>query len=174
MLMHAKWGIVASVVAAIAVTGCGGGTDHPDTVAVTGKIIYNGAPLPKATVTFSPEEEGGFPAFAITNAQGEFELTSFDAGDGAVPGNYKVMVSKMTEVKQGDEGSTSEDPGAAYLAMERQGFNVHSNNPGGDNSYKPPEPEDVIPTRYKDKSKTPLKAEVKEGADNDFEYDVST
>lgn len=56
--------------------------------------MMNGAPVPGASVSFSPVETGKPPALGISDTQGMYILTTYDSGDGAVEGEYKVMVFK--------------------------------------------------------------------------------
>ncbi len=80
----------------IGVSGCsdGGGGKKLATNKVTGKVIMNGAPVPGVSVSFSPIETGKPPAMGISDTQGIYILTTYDSGDGAVEGDYKVMVYK--------------------------------------------------------------------------------
>ena len=66
---------------------------RPQTVPVSGTIIHNDAPLTDATVTFFPVS-GQHTAFARTDGNGKFQLTTFDDQDGAVPGEYRIAVKK--------------------------------------------------------------------------------
>ena len=71
--------------AVLAAAGCGGAdgeADRPPRLPVTGTVTYNGAPLADAQITFNPETAGGTAAFARTDAEGHYELTSFETGDG--------------------------------------------------------------------------------------------
>jgi hypothetical protein len=72
----------------IGLAGCGRG---PETVPVTGKVLYNGQPLPFGSVTFQPPS--GQPARGEIRADGTFELSTFRRGDGAVVGKHKVKIA---------------------------------------------------------------------------------
>ena len=65
--------------------GCGG---H-DTVRVHGTVTYNGEPLQQGRVGFYPED--GRPSFGEIR-DGRFELTTFNPGDGALPGKHRVTI----------------------------------------------------------------------------------
>jgi hypothetical protein len=71
-------------------TGCG---DSIRMAPVSGAVTVGGQPLPKAGVTFTPIK-GGRPAWATTDDQGRFELTTFQAGDGALVGEHIVTVAE--------------------------------------------------------------------------------
>jgi hypothetical protein len=83
------------LVVAFALHGCGG-EDGP--VPVEGVVRLNGAPVAGATVSFLPEG-GGRPAVGATNRDGRFRLTTFESGDGALPGRYRVVVTKVEPVE---------------------------------------------------------------------------
>lgn len=160
--------------AVVAFVGCSGGAGHPDTVKVTGKITYNGAPVAGALVSFAPEGEG-YAASGRTDASGNFTLTSFESGDGAVPGKYKVTVSKMEQKVIQDEGEATEDnPDAAYLAAEAAGEDVMAAGGGGGGAEgaAAEEPKDLLPVKYKSIDTTDLTAEVTEGGENNFTFDL--
>ncbi|MGQ9564908.1 MAG: hypothetical protein ACUVQG_14335 [Thermogutta sp.] len=71
----------------------------PATVTAAGYVYLDGNPVDGAAVVFVPENiQAGYPAQAISNAQGYFELQAFEKKKGAVPGTYIVQVSKTVEV----------------------------------------------------------------------------
>jgi len=83
--------------------GCGGRANDEWTAqrhkvaAVSGVVLLDGQPLEGATVNFfSADRE--VTAYGRTNAQGEFQLTTYDAGDGAVAGAHKVTVKKVETI----------------------------------------------------------------------------
>lgn len=80
------------------IPGCG--PDYPETIPVSGTVTLDGQPVAGAAVVFTPEE--GQKATGTTDASGRFELSSFQLGDGAVPGRHRVTVAKTT-VDSGDE-----------------------------------------------------------------------
>ena len=94
---------VAVLLCAVAACcGCGDASAGPETVAVTGNVSLDGAPVAGADVAFIPLSAGGeaAPAQAITNDAGEFEVVSvFDQGrvskKGMLPGEYQVEVRRL-------------------------------------------------------------------------------
>jgi len=120
-------------------SGCGGGS-KAGTYPVTGVVTFKGEPLPNAAVTFFPVQ--GRPAAGMTNAQGEYFLSTFAAGDGAMSGTYSVTVAEpAVEMKEGD-----------YSIPEP----------------KPPR----FPVKYTDPKQSELKFEVKPGEENKFAIDL--
>jgi hypothetical protein len=104
-------GTAAIGVALLALAGCGG-SDLP-LVPVAGKVTFAGGPCPKpGTIDFEPVAavEGvprrrGWAKFA---EDGEFEATSFDEGDGLLPGTYAIKVSCWNGQPSGDDPSSFE------------------------------------------------------------------
>jgi len=80
--------VLASIVACTAL-GC----DNSDTpVPVSGKVTVNGSPVAGAGITFHPQGGKGRPATAETAADGSYQLTTANPGDGALRGDYKVTL----------------------------------------------------------------------------------
>jgi len=149
-----------SLVCLVCSAGCGSNAemtgDHPATSPVTGVVTYNQAPVANATVTFSPENQGP-GAFGRTNDEGRYTLTSFETpGDGAVPGNYIVLITKYE----------TEAPVAAATDPEE---------------YVPPDPNapapvikppaSLLPIRYSQLTTSDLRATVK-AEDNTINFEL--
>jgi hypothetical protein len=82
---------IATLACCALAVGCGDG--KPRRVPVTGTIRYQNKPLEGGDVVFVPvDARNGFRAIGKTDDQGQFALTTFQRGDGAVPGEYKVTV----------------------------------------------------------------------------------
>ncbi|WP_166823415.1 carboxypeptidase-like regulatory domain-containing protein [Thalassoroseus pseudoceratinae] len=96
-----NWAFATLIVGSL--VGCGGATQDEWTekrekvVPVSGVVLVNGKPIEGATVNFHSETKD-VTAHGRTDAQGQFELTTYEAADGAVPGKHKVTVKKH-EVK---------------------------------------------------------------------------
>ena len=156
---------VAAVLLMVALPGCGGddsgAENRPQTVPAGGTVTYKGQPVEGATVTFVPnvpfvpgETSDVKSATAQTDAEGKFQLTTFEAGDGAVPGEYKVTVVKREQVATGT-GVDQDDPGYDPNAPE------------------PPAPKHLLPEKYSAPASTPLTQTVAEGAENQFPLELT-
>ncbi|MCA9030297.1 MAG: carboxypeptidase regulatory-like domain-containing protein [Planctomycetaceae bacterium] len=102
------------LVLGVLLAGCSGGgegaAERLPTVAVSGKVTYQGNPVDGATVTFNPgKEPGKKAAFAVTNSEGEFTLTTYESGDGAIAGKYFVTVSKQQSLARPADPSNEEN-----------------------------------------------------------------
>jgi hypothetical protein len=74
------------------------------TVPTQGTITYKGAPAAFVMVTLKPVEKGkGVQAHGRTNQDGTFELRTYsnEDPDGAVPGEYKVVLEEFDPVRGG-------------------------------------------------------------------------
>ena len=146
----------------VAVSGCSGPVDdRPARVAAEGSVTYDGSPVDAANVTFSPKDGAGAAASATTDAQGKFTLATFDPGDGAIPGSYTVMVSKMKT--EGEIAPNESDDPDAYREFRRK-------MEAGE--IEPPTVVDLLPTKYKTADKTDLTADVSEGGPNSFSFEL--
>ena len=90
-----------------ATLGCNSaGSNLPKTVPASGIVTLDGKPVDGAQVVLVPANEGITGAFGVTNSSGHFSLRAYDEKDGAIPGEYKVQVSKTIQVKiEGAKGS---------------------------------------------------------------------
>jgi len=109
-----------SLVLLWALVGCGGGgSDNPDLGSVTGTVTLDGKPLPNATVEFTPTGgEGGRPAVAVTDDDGEYELEYTPGNYGATPGSYQVVITTATTTTdaEGNDVDVPEKLPAKYNA----------------------------------------------------------
>ena len=138
------------------VCGCGGGAGASGlaTDPVSGSVKYKGAAVADATVTFIPltgtvpagskdPATAGRTAVAKTDAAGEFKLTTIKPNDGALPGDYKITVTKL-------------EPTVPVT-------------PSTDIAAPPPKvtpPKSLLPAKYGNADATALKATVKKGGPN--------
>ena len=158
----ARLGLMLVIVAGLVlVVGCGR-SRGPVVQFVEGKVVLDGELLEGATVGLSPVKGSqGLPAYARTDGQGVFRVTSTRGGRrdaGAVEGDYVVTVSKVVA----DEGDVAvEEDGAAKKPARRP-------------SSK--QPRNVVPEVYAEVDTSPLRATIKSGANTGpaFVYDLKS
>lgn len=101
--------------------GCGG-SGRPTLVKATGKVTLDGQPLEGAQIAFQLVTDGKAayqrPSRAITNAAGEFTLTTYGNGDGAPLGKYRVGILKKEIVGKVPENFNSENEAATNLTYK--------------------------------------------------------
>lgn len=148
---------VAISVCLLALVGCNSG---PSVAPVTGKVTLDGAPLPGATVTFSPIKGGnGNAAVGTVDANGEYKLTDMNSkniGSGAVAGDYKVGIVWFKP----DANDTSRSSGASAAGAMTADKAAASTASG---------PKLALPAPYQNPETSGLKATVKSGQ-NTFDF----
>jgi len=123
--------------------GCGG-PSRPATAPVSGRVTYQGKPVPLGQIVFYPEN--GRPAVGSIGPDGSYRLTTFETvGDGATPGRYRVTIQAM-RVTGGGHAKTFDE--------ELRG----GGSPG------PAKVEWLVPEECSRPETTPLMAEVKPGS----------
>lgn len=84
--------MLALVPAAISLSGCG--ESRVEVFPVTGKLTFDGKPPAGAQITLHPVSagvEGVAPSGAV-KPDGSFQVSAYQAGDGAPPGDYVATV----------------------------------------------------------------------------------
>lgn len=145
--------VVASATALLVVPACSSGPKRPPTIKVSGKVTMNGTPVPGATVSFQPTAPGGRAAVGITDDAGQYTLTTFSAGDGAIAGDYAVAIDKKEKVAATSSANANSDD---YVPPE--------------GLKEPPPAKSLIPPRFSDTRESGLRAKVGGGSGSfDFE-----
>lgn len=142
---------VAGCFAALVLTlfGCSG---NNGLAPVTGKVTYQGQPVSGATILFMGEGAAR-PATAVSGPDGGYSLQTLDAS-GAAPGAYTVVISKNEAPPEVAEPPSMEE--AAKQAKR-----------------PPPAPKRLVPAKYEDAARSPLKFEVKAGQKNVFDIQLA-
>lgn len=105
--------------------GCGGEEWHAQTWPTTGSIMINGAAPEGAVIELrssgqAPDTRDSRP-WGVVDAQGKFMLTTYENGDGAPAGDYKVTVKWPPTV---DRPSLVDRLDGAYSDPSRSPFSV--------------------------------------------------
>jgi hypothetical protein len=142
-LMNSQRSRLLPVILMATMLGCGGpsGPKLPTPVKVKGAVAMDSQPLSNAMVYFVPEggKSMGNGATGITDASGAYELVTVVGKSkltGAIPGNYRVWISRLVGPDGTAVAPNSEVPPADLGAIES------------------------LPTRYSDLSMTELRASV--------------
>jgi hypothetical protein len=121
--------------------GCG----DSRTASVKGTVTLDGKPVAKAGVAFRPQD-GSRMSTGETDEQGNFVLTCYERGDGAVPGAHAVTVTKFEEKRLDlPEGA---DELAAEMAASKS---------------RQPKRKWIVPEKYSDPETSGLKFTVEKG-----------
>jgi hypothetical protein len=76
------------------ILGCGG-SSGPEMGRVSGKVSYNGKPLAQGTISFISNDPNGTNANSVIAPDGTYTLQTTNPGDGAVLGEYRVIISDV-------------------------------------------------------------------------------
>ncbi|MFN3149471.1 hypothetical protein [Bremerella sp.] len=136
--------ICTAVVCLLAI-GCEPGSSNPPTSPVTGKVTYKGDAVEGAKIKFVPVDPEGKVANGESSADGTYTMSTFETGDGAMAGKYKVSVRKLVSVEQGVQQDGEHKGEPAYVNK------------------------DMLPKKYISDANTPLEFEVTTG---DNTYDI--
>jgi hypothetical protein len=121
------------VLACLILSGCEAAGEKP--FRVEGRVLLDGVPLGGATVIFIPRTADGRRAQGETDREGHFVLTTFQADDGVLPGDYKITVTLPSQSRDRPADEHDVLPGLQL--------------------WHPP-----LPAVYGDEDKTPLQSTI--------------
>jgi len=125
-------------------------SDRPETVPAVAVVTLDGTAVEGATVVFhgGPDQRG---ATGRTDSQGIAKMMTFDPGDGAIPGKYKVTIQKIEGPALTTDVKDDAPPPPPHLA--------------------PPVPiKHLVPEKYAAPTTTELTADVVKGSKNEFTF----
>jgi hypothetical protein len=132
-VFRTRFSLLTSAAVAVGVAGCGGG-GHPGVHPVRGQVLYDGKPVPDALVVFHPldpaaNKDAPRPR-AKVESDGSFTIGTFDAQDGAPPGDYAVTVELWQSPATGKGGPQDEAPPrnrlpVRYSTVSSSGLRAH-------------------------------------------------
>lgn len=161
--------IAAALLMLVGGVGCSSGAEGAnriDVYPVIGRVTMNGNPVANATVTFSPQADQPV-AMGRTDASGNYSLTTYEADDGAAPGDYKVMVTKSAGGSKAG-GAPSHDPNDPQASSaDPQAMHAAARTSSGENLSS-----SLLPQKYASKADTDLTASVTDGDSNKIDFDL--
>jgi len=129
MFPRIERGLLLAVALSFA-AGCGRSTDdkwtdkRPKVYPAAGDVTYREQPLPNAVVVFVPDGSTRPSAQGRTDPRGHFTLTTFEPGDGAAVGRYRISITKVKDVAPPSQELGQAPPvivKAEWLIPERYG-----------------------------------------------------
>lgn len=148
--------------------GCG--SDRPPIAEASGILTLDGEPVAEASVTILPVSEGR-PASAITDAEGRFSLQSYPDADGAIVGDYKVSVIKISG--PGAYALDGAAPPSEGEGEEDDGSDGLSTIGGDDNTQKKLETIYHVPQKYMDAATSGLTLTVPEDGTSELKIELT-
>jgi len=153
-------GIAISIAVTAVIVGCGDDSGLATRYKVSGTVKYKGELVPKGSIVFEPTNPP-MPAGRVANGtieNGTYSLTTATPNDGALPGEYKVII-------------LSSDLDVADLAKQQgQGGLLHQGDAGHVKALKAAK--NPLPQKYAQSDKTPEKAKV-EARSNTINFDLT-
>jgi hypothetical protein len=160
-----KW-LLILISPLIMLAGCGSSSGFPKTYKVSGTVKQSGKPVDGAMVTFL-SDEGTKAAVGSTNANGEFKLSTFGPGDGALPGSYKVTITKLSVPAA--SAAPSLPPGVLASGDISDSYEPPSGNEGSRGSGTS---KNLLPAKYASETSSGLIATVAPNDTNKFDFEL--
>lgn len=114
-----------------------------------GTVLLDGKPCAEAVVTFF-SDTNTVSATGRTNAEGKFQLTTYNDGDGAVEGTHKATVVKREFVEEKTKYDSANERSVALI------------------------PKELLPKKYMTPSTSGLSYTVATSGGNDFKIEISS
>ena len=149
--------LICSSVVVLSFGGCGG-REYPPTYETSGVITLDGKPVGGVTVSFLPQD-GQQPANGKTDDNGHYRLTSFSRNDGAMAGNFAIVMMKFPKV----EGVTT-PTGIPWDPDKETDRYIPDNG----------KEENKLPEKYADSKTSGMLATVVADTVNTFDFDLSS
>lgn len=132
--------------------GCGG-SDNVEVFPVRGVVNFDGKPMAGGgSIAFIPveQQDGKAPGGTIA-ADGTYELTTYEVGDGGMAGDYRVIVLQTVydEPAPTQDGEAPAPEGSMVVSEEEQ-----------------------IPAIYADATGSPLTATIEATDENTINFDL--
>jgi hypothetical protein len=152
--------------------GCGGDAASVDTVPVTGLVMLDGKPVAGAAVSFSPTAKGLRAAVGTTDESGRYTLTTMKPGDGAMPGSYRVTISKTSA--KASSAAPAADPRASGGNLTPEQMEAAraamANAAKAAAGAKTESADSEVPSKYASAETSGFTATVTAGQTNDFPF----
>jgi len=151
-------GIAVGIAATAVIFGCSDDSGLATRYKVSGTVKYKGQPVPKGSIVFEPSNppmpQGRVAQGSIEN--GSYSLTTSTPNDGALPGEYKVII-------------LSSDLDVTEQA-KKQGGLLHQGDAEHVKAIQASK--NALPDKYARADKTPEKAKV-EARSNTFDFNLT-
>lgn len=133
--------------------GCSSGDEwtakRPKVYRAQGVVKLDGNPLDEATVIYH-SQSNDVSAQGVTDKNGNFTLTTYDANDGAVEGKHKVVITKRTYEKRKTKYDSPEESSIALI------------------------PKELLPTKYSLPTTTTVEVEVSAKGTNNATIEITS
>ena len=131
--------------------GCCPTSTRPPTHPTSGHVLRDDKPVENAIITFRPVD-GQHPANGVTDASGRYKLTTFSKGDGAMAGQYRVVIVKYPQRQQSPDATAVEE----YVPV----------------MGPTPQPRNLLPEKYASADHSELTADIRPKEKNNFDFTI--
>lgn len=154
---------------------CGCGDGQPKTYPVSGVVTLDDKPVAGAMVTFISDAADSKASTTTADDQGKYSLSTFKQGDGAVPGSYKIIVSKYQKGAEENPYGNNNPPEAVEQTPEAisAAYGKGYSGPPKGNAAKAPKEWNDVPAKYSNKAQSGLTFTV-ETKPNTFDIKLSS
>lgn len=132
----------------LVLVACDSGCARKNLAPVVGAVLLDDQPLPDARVSLVPPDGAGAPAQAMTDEAGRFTIVTHGEGNGAAPGEYRVVITKL-EATRGQPAPTTDDQMQAMVKAQEEKA-----------KHPLPAARSLVPVIYTDAARTPLRVTV--------------
>lgn len=140
-------------------SGCNTDDGLPKTVPAKGIVLVDGQPIEGAVVVLMQDSGSNF-ARGITDKSGNFSLDTFETKRGAIPGDYKVTISKTVTVESRTKMSK---------AMEQEALEAA----GGDASQINASWVNDLPNKYASPGTSGLNVTIPAAGKTDIKFELT-
>lgn len=175
LLAYAALGLL--LIVTIRACACNGDR-RPAGIRVSGVVTLDGKPLADAFVTFHPHSGRG-AGFGTTDGRGRFRLMSHESGDGILPGDYRVTVTRFVDKSEplpadARQRASRDAPPPVPKQKPKPGAtrSTSSPPPSPPPPSPPPKPLNEVPERYASPETSGLEATVQRGK-RAFQFDLT-
>ncbi len=136
---------------AVITVGCGG-SENVEVFPARGIVTFDGKPMTGGgAISLVPvASQNGKNAGGTINSDGTFVLTTYEDGDGAMAGSFRVIINQTTS-QEPDYGGDSDAPGKAPMQAVETVTSA-----------------DVIPTIYSDPTSSPVEVKIEAKEKNEL------
>lgn len=142
--------VLFACVAAMTLGAGACGSKRPNTAVVRGMVKVDGVPLSTGQIEFHPKS-GERPARSVINADGTYQLTTFNRADGAILGAHRVTITATKTIGPSPPASIQDEAKQGAAGQPRLVW--------------------LVSEKYSDAATTDLIADVKDG-ENRIDFNV--
>lgn len=157
--------LTLTILLGLSLGGCSRG-DRPRLAEASGKVTMDGVAVASASISFQPVN-GGRVSTGVTDEEGVYRMSTYEANDGAPVGEHYVSVMKVG----GDGAFTPAQEDA--IKKDELALSEISDDASAESGPAPePEIEYLVPKHYMDPKTSGLKVTVPSGGSTELNIEL--